>query len=118
MERALTKLSAFENDSDNLLEIKLGKPTKYLREVQNSIKNETVIQIDYLVGSRNELSTRKIEPDKIFTAEGNWYVHAYCKNSLDKKTFRLDRIKDIRIQEEARETKLADHSLGKDFFKK
>ena len=116
LERALTKLSAFENDTENLLEIKLGKPTKYLREVQDSIKNETVIQIDYLVASRNELSTRKIEPDKIFTAEGNWYVHAYCKNSLEKKTFRLDRIKDIRTQEEARETTVANHSLGKDFF--
>tara|TARA_B100000929_G_scaffold52722_2_gene38659 strand:- start:214 stop:1179 length:966 start_codon:yes stop_codon:yes gene_type:complete len=116
LERALTKLSAFEGEVENLLEIKLATPTKHLLEVQNSIKDKTVIQIEYLVGSRNELSTRKIEPEKIFSTGGNWYAYAYCKNSLVKKTFRVDRIKDIKILDEARETQPDDASASKDFF--
>ena len=116
LERALTKLSAFEGGMENLLEIKLATPTKYLLETKNSIKDKTVIQIEYLVGSRNELSTRKIEPEKIFSTGGNWYVYAYCKNSLVKKTFRMDRIKYIKILYEGRETQPDNASYSKDFF--
>ena len=116
LERALTKLSAFENGGENILEIKLATPTKHLLGVQNSIKDKTVIQIEYLVGSRNELSLRKIEPQKIFMTGGNWYVHAYCRNSSARKTFRLDRIKDLKILGEIRETQPDDDSPSKDFF--
>ena len=116
LERALTKLSAFEGETENLLEIKLATPTKHLFEVQSSIKDKTVIQIEYLVGSRSELSKRKIEPEKIFSAGGNWYVYAYCKNSLVKKTFRVDRIRDIKILDEARETQPDGALASKDFF--
>jgi len=116
LERALTKLSAFEDEMEDLLEIKLATPTNHLLEMQNSIKAKTVIQIDYLAGSRNELSTRKIEPEKIFATGGNWYVLAYCKKSLMKKTFRVDRIKGIEILGEARETQPDDDSDAKDFF--
>ena len=116
LERALTKLSAFEDGMENVLEIKLATPTRHLLGMQNSIKDKTVIQIEYLVGSRNELSTRKIEPEKIFTVGGNWYVHAYCKNSFAKKTFRVDRIKDFKILDEVRETQPGDDSDSKDFF--
>jgi len=116
LERALAKLSAFQDETENPLEIKLATPTKYLLKVQNSIKDKTVMQVEYLVGSRNELSTRKIEPDKIFSVRGNWYVYAYCKNSLVKKTFRVDRIKDIKTLDEGRETQQDDFSVSKDFF--
>ena len=116
LERALTKLSAFEDGKENILEIKLVAPTKHLLEVQNSIKDKTVIQIEYLTGSRNELSTRKIEPEKIFALGGYWYVDAYCKKSSAKKTFRVDRIKDFKILDEIRETQPDDDSHNKDFF--
>ena len=116
LERALTKLSAFEGASQNFLEIKLANPTKYLLEVQNSIKDKTVIQIEYLVGSRNEISSRKIEPEKILENGGKWYLQAYCKNSSSIKTFRLDRIKEIKTVDEDREGKPLDYSDSEDFF--
>lgn len=116
LERAVTKLSTFEDGMENIVEIKLATPTKHLLGVRNSIQDKTVIQIEYLVGSRNELSTRKIEPEKIFTIGGNWYVDAYCKNSSAKKTFRVDRIKDFKTLDEMRETHSGDDSPSKDFF--
>jgi len=116
LERALTKLSAFEDGMENIIEIKLATPTKHLLGVQDSIKDKTVIQIEYLVGSRNELSTRKIEPEKIFTIGGNWYAHAYCKSSSAEKTFRVDRIKDLKILDEVRETQPCGDSPSRDFF--
>jgi proteasome accessory factor C len=116
LERALTKLSAFEDGSDNLLKIKLTTPTSHLLEMQNSIKDGTVIQIEYLVGSRNEISSRKIEPEKIFADGGKWYVQAFCKLSLASRTFRLDRIRDIKILDEIRETQSSTDLMDKDFF--
>ena len=116
LERALTKLSAFEGASQNFLEIKLANPTKYLLEVQNSIKDKTVIQIEYLAGSRNEISSRKIEPEKILANGGKWYVQAYCKSSSAVKTFRVDRIKDIKTLDEIRENNSVEYSTTEDFF--
>ncbi len=116
LERAVAKLSTFEDGMENIVEIKLATPTKHLLGVRNSIQDKTVIQIEYLVGSRNELSTRKIEPEKIFTIGGNWYVDAYCKNSSAKNTFRVDRIKDFKTLDEMRETHSGDDSPSKDFF--
>jgi len=116
LERALTKLSAFENETENLLKIELATPTKYLREMQNSINDGTVIKIEYLVGSRNEISSRKIEPDKIFADGGKWYVQAYCKRSLASRTFRLDRIRNVKLLDEIRETQSTTDLMDKDFF--
>ena len=116
LERALTKLSVFEGGSENLLEIKLATPTKHLLDVQNSIKYKTVIQIEYLAGSRNEISSRKIEPEKILANGGKWYVQAYCKSSSAVKTFRVDRIKDIKTLDEIRENNSVEYSTTEDFF--
>ncbi len=116
LERALTKLSVFEGGSENLLEIKLATPTKHLLDVQNSIKYKTVLQIEYLAGSRNEISSRKIEPEKILANGGKWYVQAYCKSSSAVKTFRVDRIKDITTLDEIRESNSVEYSTTEDFF--
>tara|TARA_X000001036_G_scaffold96313_1_gene89096 strand:+ start:420 stop:1403 length:984 start_codon:yes stop_codon:yes gene_type:complete len=116
LERALTKLSVFGGGSENLLEIKLATPTKHLLDVQNSIKYKTVIQIEYLAGSRNEISSRKIEPEKILANGGKWYVQAYCKSSSAVKTFRVDRIKGIKTLDEIRESNSVEYSTTEDFF--
>ena len=116
LERGLAKLSAFQNDSKNAVEIKLATPSKHLADVQSSIKNNSVIEIDYLVASRNEVDTRKIEPQQIFTNEGKWYLQAYCRKSADTRTFRIDRIRDLRNVKDVRETEINKDQKQETFF--
>ena len=109
-------MSAFQNDSKNAVEIKLATPSKHLADVQSSIKNNSVIEIDYLVASRNEVDTRKIEPQQIFTNEGKWYLQAYCRKSADTRTFRIDRIRDFRDVKDVRETEIGEDQKQETFF--
>jgi proteasome accessory factor C len=54
------------------------------------------IEIDYLSGSRDELTTRIVEPVQVITIDGHWYLDAYCHRAGDMRRFRVDRILAVR----------------------
>jgi predicted DNA-binding transcriptional regulator YafY len=54
------------------------------------------IEIDYLSGSRDELTTRVVEPVQVITIDGHWYLDAYCHRAGDMRRFRVDRILGVR----------------------
>jgi len=54
------------------------------------------IEIDYLSGSRDELTTRVVEPVQVITIDGHWYLDAYCHRAGDMRRFRVDRILAVR----------------------
>jgi proteasome accessory factor C len=57
------------------------------------------IEIDYLSGSRDELTTRVVEPVQVITIDGHWYLDAYCHRAGDMRRFRVDRILAVREAE-------------------
>ena len=54
------------------------------------------VEIDYLSGSRDELTTRTVEPVQVATIDGHWYLDAYCHRAGDMRRFRVDRIGAVR----------------------
>ena len=54
------------------------------------------LEIDYLSGSRDELTTRTVEPVQVVTIDGHWYLDAYCHRAGDMRRFRVDRIGAVR----------------------
>lgn len=54
------------------------------------------VEIDYLVASRDELTTRVISPRSLLTAEGRWYVDAWCHTAAGERRFRLDAVHALR----------------------
>jgi proteasome accessory factor C len=52
--------------------------------------------VEYYTASRDELTTRRIDPEHVFSAIGNWYVVAWDQSAEDERMFRADRIKEIR----------------------
>lgn len=55
------------------------------------------IEIDYYSATRDEMTTRQIDPEHLFGAIGNWYVVAWCHLVDDERLFRVDRIRDVRF---------------------
>jgi proteasome accessory factor C len=55
------------------------------------------IEIDYYSATRDEMTTRQIDPEHLFGAIGNWYVVAWCHLVDDERLFRVDRIRDVRV---------------------
>lgn len=54
------------------------------------------LEIEYYAASRDEVTTRRIDPEHVFSAIGNWYVVAWDHRSEDERLFRLDRIREVR----------------------
>jgi proteasome accessory factor C len=72
-----------------------------LEAVRDAAETQERIEIDYYSASRDEVTTRQIDPEQVFSAIGNWYVVAWDQNSDQERMFRVDRIRDVRSTGEA-----------------
>lgn len=54
------------------------------------------VAIEYYSLTRDEVTSREIDPLLVFTDRGRWYVSAYCYRAEDTLTFRIDRVRALR----------------------
>ncbi len=50
------------------------------------------LRLVYATESRDQTTTRDVDPQRVFTARGQLYVSGWCHLAEDTRTFRLDRI--------------------------
>lgn len=55
--------------------------------------NGAVVRIEYMAISSGKVTERDIEPWRVFSAQGNWYVSAHCRLAGGERIFRVDRIR-------------------------
>jgi predicted DNA-binding transcriptional regulator YafY len=94
LRRALAKLDAALG-SREAVGLDVDAPT-HLAAVREAADAGQVLEIDYLSGSRDELTTRTVEPVQVATIDGHWYLDAYCHRAGDMRRFRVDRIGAVR----------------------
>jgi proteasome accessory factor C len=92
--RALAKLDAALG-SREAVGLDVDAPA-HLAAVRNAADAGQALEIDYLSGSRDELTTRTVEPVQVATIDGHWYLDAYCHRAGDMRRFRVDRIGAVR----------------------
>ena len=97
LRRALAKLDAALG-SREAVGLDVDAPT-HLAEVREAAEAGRALEIDYLSGSRDELTTRTVEPVQVATIDGHWYLDAYCHRAGDMRRFRVDRIGAVRTLE-------------------
>jgi proteasome accessory factor C len=66
-----------------------------LQVLRSAIHDRETVRIEYYAAGRDELSSREIDPEQLFTAIGNWYVVAWDHHSGEERTFRADRIRSV-----------------------
>jgi proteasome accessory factor C len=94
LRRALTKLDAALG-SRVAVGLDVDAPP-HLAVVREAADAGRALEIDYLSGSRDELTTRTVEPVRVATIDGHWYLDAYCHRAGDMRRFRVDRIGAVR----------------------
>lgn len=67
-----------------------------LRLLQDAAERQLLVELDYLVTSRDELSTRVVEPQRLFSIDSSWYLQAWCYKAQSQRNFRLDNIRVVR----------------------
>ncbi len=71
----------------------------FLAAVRRACDAAEVLEIDYHSASRDEATTRVIEPVRVISTDGHWYLDAYCRKAEDMRRFRIDRIRSVRVLE-------------------
>ncbi len=54
------------------------------------------LEIDYYSFARDEMTTRVVDPLRVFHALGAWYLAAYCHRADGERLFRVDRVRAVR----------------------
>ncbi len=63
-----------------------------LGEVREATEAGRSLEIEYLSGSRDEVTTRVVDPVQVMTIDGHWYLDGFCHRAGDMRRFRVDRI--------------------------
>ncbi|MBT2384735.1 YafY family protein [Streptomyces sp. ISL-11] len=68
-------------------------------DVDRAIAERRRVWLRYYSPARDELTEREVDPIRLF-AVGHTYVEAWCRLSEARRTFRLDRVAEIRLLDE------------------
>lgn len=81
------------------LEIQYIFPEAHLKglfeTILDAFYNKNQLSIKYFVPLKSVVVERRISPLHLFYSEGCWYLTAFCHLRKEKRTFRLDRIRDV-----------------------
>jgi predicted DNA-binding transcriptional regulator YafY len=94
LRRALTKLDAALG-SREAIGVDVDAPHS-LDAIRRASDAGLPMEIDYHSASRDESTTRLVEPVQVITTDGHWYLDAFCHRAGDMRRFRVDRIGAVR----------------------
>jgi proteasome accessory factor C len=97
LESAVAKLSAvlLPEDGSQVLDIDLAGEPELVSALRSAAAANEVVEITYTSLSREQTTVRQIEPWRVFSSMGNWYVAAHCRLAGGERLFRIDRIRRI-----------------------
>jgi proteasome accessory factor C len=93
--RALGKLETVLGDRSRIA-IDLDEPAN-LPVVRRAIADRRQLDIDYYSASRDERTSRRVDPYSAFASEGHWYLDGFCHLVGDVRLFRIDRIQSAQV---------------------
>lgn len=96
--RALAKLArTLGIDPADAVNVDLGTTgSERIAVLRTALDAGTQVEIDYYTASRDDRSTRTVDPHQLVSMGGRWYLSAHCHLAGGDRLFRLDRITAVR----------------------
>lgn len=83
---------------DEALDIELGAASgDILAKLQDATKARRKVLVDYYSFGRDEAGERVVQPWRVFSTEGHWYLLAWCESANGKRLFRVDRVRSAAV---------------------
>ena len=100
--RALTKLgTALGEGASEAVDVRLGHaPADTLGQLRDAVATQRQIEIEYYTYGRDELTQRRVDPARLFSDQGNWYLSGWCHRADGERVFRVDRIRSVTTTDE------------------
>lgn len=97
-EDASVAASVLSVTGDSIIDVELGDASKHtLESLRSAVRERVCVEIEYYAYSRDELTVRLVEPARVFSRNGVWYLSAWCHNVENLRIFRLDRIQSLTV---------------------
>lgn len=100
--RATAKLEAAAGEAagaSSRLSVTFESEGGVFADVDRAISERRRLWVRYYSPARDELTEREVDPIRLF-AVGHTYMEAWCRLSEARRTFRLDRVVEIRLLDE------------------
>lgn len=104
-QKLLSRLSSlFQKDDENWVYVDFSRwnaqGEKELFELlKQAVLNQEVVSFDYY-NAKGEHSRRAAEPMQLYFRGMDWYLIAYCKKHKEMRTFKLKRLKNLKVTKE------------------
>ena len=100
--RALAKLrlslGSEGADSADYIEVCLGHaPSHTLHGLRRAISGRRQIEIEYYSQGRDAMTSRVVDPARLFSHDGAWYLSGWCHRASAERIFRVDRIRTLTV---------------------
>jgi proteasome accessory factor C len=103
VERALAKVESAASGSveAQTVAVELDRVSQLLPVLQQAIDNGRALALRYYTATRDETTERTVDPMRIFEMDGRSYLEAWCRRAEGMRVFRVDRIDQADILDEA-----------------
>ncbi len=104
IDRALVTLEAATADGQSgahVIDLPERPGAAHRPRLEEALAQGSRIELTYLTATRDERTTRVVDPVALLTHQGQDYLDAWCHRAEDRRTFRLDRIESLRVLEES-----------------
>lgn len=94
LSRAVQKLSAVLGEgAESAVEVALGPAdTETLHTLQAAVETGSRVALSYYSYGRDEPTRREVDPYRVLSRQGHWYLLAHCHLADGERLFRIDRI--------------------------
>lgn len=103
VDRALVKLEAAAGEAAgpaSALSVAVesdASEQQVLTTVRQVLREHRRLHLSYVVASRDETTERDVDPMRVLSVAGRWYLEAWCHRAEDTRLFRLDRVESIEV---------------------
>lgn len=70
-----------------------------LAALRDALARRRRVHLRYLVPARDEATERDVDPMRLTSVDGRWYLEGWCHRSADVRLFRLDRMERVDVLE-------------------
>jgi proteasome accessory factor C len=77
-----------------------GEEEELIRALSEAIANRRVVELEYMRPGTDKPRVRTVEPHSFQRALPNWYVHVWDRERDASRSFRLDRMRSVKLLDE------------------
>lgn len=74
-----------------------GAHESVLADARRGLRDHRRLHLAYLVPARDEETVRDVDPMRVISLDGHWYLEGWCHRAEDVRLFRVDRIQSLEV---------------------